>query len=92
MAGKRYSVNGKVDSHKFGDYSRTSEAIRKIIPGKDFQIKEIIIYGVCNKKNKIDIEVEIDIPNDEKNHQKEFKKIKYKLEGLFDTDLDEFEY
>jgi len=85
-----YNVKGKVAFEKFTDYSSMSQAIKKIIPDKDFQINETI-HGVYKKgrRREIDLSIGIVVPSYRGNHKEEFEKIKSKLEGILGTELTE---
>ena len=92
MTEKFYKVNGKVDFNKFTNYLGMSQAIKKIIPDKNFQINETIngIYKK-GKRREIDLSIGIVVPSYRGEHQEEFEKIKSKLEDLLGTKLTEIQ-
>jgi len=84
-----YKVKGNIDINKFVNYPTLAREIRKIIPGEDFQINEIINGAYIKKrKGKIDMIIQIIIQN-HANHREEFEKIKHGLEKVLKCELTE---
>ncbi len=88
MAIKKYKIKSEIDLHKFANYSVIAKAIRKIIPGEDFNIHEKIMGGyIKDKIKKLQLEIDIIVPDYKENHKEEFEKIKAKLEEILETEV-----